>query len=216
MWVDYKSLPLMYQDDDLDIKAEKPHYNVSPDMFMPVIYEKGKPKIELMQWGYVPFWEKSIHGHKLINARAETLAEKPAFKKAFQFQRCLIPANGFFEWHSEDKEKTPYFIHLKDRDLFTFAGLYESTEDENGKEVKTYTIITTEPNRLMAKIHHRMPVIMHKDEERMWLDHSITEPEKLERFLKPYPAEEMEAWVVSSLVNNPRNDIPNIIEKVKD
>lgn len=206
----------------------KPRYNIAPQQENPVIV-KGKlsgegarqhsngRQLEVMQWGLVPNWAKDPKiGYKMINARAESVAEKPSFRDPFKKQRCLVPANGFYEWPVDPKNpkrKIPLFVHLKNDDLFAFAGIWSLWgEDENLK--KTYSLITTEPNPMLAKYHDRMPVILSRDEEDQWLDpeSSVTDLQKL---LDPYPAKKMEAYEVSTLVNKPANDTAENIKPVK-
>lgn len=216
---DSAGLPMVYDNvkDEVKYVVNNNRWNVAPSAMMPIIVDEGAPHIEIAKWGLVPFWESHEAGAMhIINARADSVATKPAFKKAFQLQRCLVPASGFFEWHSSEKEKVPYFIHLKHRRHFSFAGLYEETENKDGDKLKTYTIITCEPNILMKKIHNRMPVILRKEDESRWLNHKETDTHVLQSYLKPYDAHDMEAWIVSHTVNNPRNDVKEIIEKVLD
>ncbi len=144
----------------------------------------------MMRWGLIPSWAKDASGAgRMINARAETVAEKPIYRTALRSRRCLVPANGFFEWRRAGTSRTPYFIRMKDESLFAFAGLYDSWRDPNGVTVMTYTIITTEPNALVATIHDRMPVILHREDENRWLDPDITDPGALVPLLRPHPAE---------------------------
>ena len=193
----------------------KPRYNIAPQTENPVII-KGHPSTPLrmtnhivpMQWGLVPHWAKDPKiGYKMINARAESVAEKPSFREPFKRQRCLVPANGFYEWPVDPKNpkrKVPLFVHLKNDDLFTFAGIWSIWgEGENLK--KTYSLITTAPNPMLAKYHDRMPVILSRDEEEHWLDPD-TNISDLQKLLDPYPAKEMEAYEVATLVNKPVND----------
>ena len=190
-----------------------PRYNVAPSQDMPVVVHHDRNHVELMRWGLVPFWAKDEKiGYKMINARAETLAEKPSFRKALALKRCIIPADGFFEWMKLDREKIPYYISLKNHSLFGFAGLYDIWHDKQGKELKTYTIITTEPNTVMKPIHDRMPVILEKGDEEAWLNPDETDPERLLPLLHPYPAHDMEAYPVSRLVNSPKHDTKEVIE----
>jgi putative SOS response-associated peptidase YedK len=189
------------------------HYNVAPGLIMPVITRNSPNKIVLMKWGLVPSWSKDLKSaYKMINARAEGISEKPAFRKAIRYQRCLIPASGFYEWKKAGDDKVPYYIQVKGVELFAFAGLYETWKDVEGKEFKTYAIITTEPNSLMEPIHNRMPVILHKKDEGMWLDKEVTDSEQVLPLLKPYPAKDMTAYVVSKAVNSPRNDTDKVIQ----
>ncbi len=196
-----------------DMVDYDPHYNIAPGLSNPVVLALSPNHVELMRWGFMPFWGKSAKD-ELINAKAETIAEKPTFKKAFQFQRCIIPASGFYEWQRDGKEKRPFYIHLKDEKIFGFAGVYRVRKDDEGKEIKGYAIVTTTPNELMEPIHNRMPVILNKEDEHLWVSHDETEPERLLTLLKPYPTEKMEAYVVSTLVNSPANNTPKVIEEI--
>lgn len=152
----------------------------------------------------------------MINARAETLSEKPAFRAAFKYRRCLIFANAFYEWQAQpgEKSKQPHLIRLKSQAPFAFAGLWERWQPADGSEVLSATIITTEPNDLMAPIHNRMPVILPRNSYTQWLDPAPQPPERFQDLLKSYPAEEMEAYPVSTLVNSPGHDRPDVLEKV--
>jgi putative SOS response-associated peptidase YedK len=149
-----------------------------------------------------------------INARSEGIEAKLLFRGSFNNQRCLVPANGFYEWDKKGKEKVPYFIHLKKRELFAFAGLWDYWKDAEGKEFKSYTILTCKPNSLIAKIHDRMPVILPLDKEKIWVDVQ-SKQELLKNVLIPYPESEMEAFPVSTLVNKPQNDGKNLVLKIK-
>lgn len=191
-------------------------YNVAPTDEMPVVVEPTEEEREalMMKWGLVPRWAKP-GGKKPptpFNARAESLSEKPMFRNLIKNRRCLVPANGFYEWKQVGGAKQPYYITLPDEPMFAFAGLYDEFADEDGEVLRSYTVITTEPNELMAELHNRMPVILHRDDEEEWLDPDVTEPRQVERLLRPYPAEEMEAVPVSRAVNNVRNDGPQLIE----
>jgi putative SOS response-associated peptidase YedK len=189
-----------------------PHYNVTPGLRMPVVVRNSPNSVELMKWGLVPSWSKEPRvKFSTINARAETITSSPVFRTPFRSSRCLVPASGFFEWQATTEGKLPYFIHLKDTELFTFAGLYDVWKDAEGKEFPTYTIITTTPNSLMAPIHNRMPVILKHEDEDVWLD-KAADTTRLLSLLVPYPVEEMEAYRVSRAVNNPRNDSEELIQ----
>lgn len=190
-----------------------PRYNVTPTQVMPVF---DQPKhVELVRWGLIPFWAKDPNvGYSMINARAEGIAEKPSYRKPFRFQRCIIPADGFFEWKQTKDGKVPYYFKLKRGGLFGFAGLYDLWKDPHGHEVNSYTIITTTPNELVGNVHDRMPVILRRDDEDDWLNPDIVEPERLEHFLHPYPAAEMDAYAVSTLVNSPKNDAASLVTPV--
>ena len=180
-----------------------PNYNVAPTQgAAAVIAESGRRKLEMLHWGLIPSWAKDpALGNRMINARAETVAEKPSYRKAFKERRCLILADGFYEWQKTDDGKQPFYIRMEDESPFAFAGLWESWQ--NGKEIRSCTIITTAPNEVAAPIHDRMPVIVHPEDYEMWLDPDFDEREPLTTLLKPFPAEAMEAYPVSRRVNRP-------------
>jgi putative SOS response-associated peptidase YedK len=197
-----------------------PRYNIAPTQLVAVIANNGKNMLEFYRWGLIPSWAKdSKAGSRMINARAETLAEKPAFRTAFKRRRCLIPADGFYEWRLPAKNadapgrktKTPIYLRLKSGEPFAFAGLWETWQPEGGEPVLSCTIITTTPNSLVEKIHDRMPVILKPEAYEQWLAQGEQAPEKLARLLKPYPASGMTAYAVSPLVNSPAVDTPEII-----
>lgn len=195
---------------DLKINEDlKPRYNIAPTQRIAAVLNKIPKELSFVKWGLIPFWakDKSI-GVRLINARAETIDEKPAFKNSFKSKRCLIFADGFYEWKvSSGKMKTPYFVKLKTGEPFTFAGLWDSWFDkENNTNLTTATIITTEPNELMKDIHNRMPVILSKEFRELWLDNDFHDLKYLSSILLPYPAEEMESYETSLRVNNTNYD----------
>ena len=164
----------------------------------------------------IPSWAKDpAIGNRLINARAETLADKPSFRTAFKRRRCLIPADGFYEWRKDPGGKTPMYIRLKSGDPFAFAGLWEAWHSAEDETLLTCTIITTTPNSLMEKIHDRMPVILKPDAYDRWRDPAEQEPGKLSGLLKPYPASHMTAYAVSKRVNKPENDSPELVVPAK-
>jgi putative SOS response-associated peptidase YedK len=209
-----------FEIDESDIEflnSLEPSYNIAPSQRNPVITKHSPNHIEVMRWGLIPFWAKDLSiGYKMINARAEGIESKTSFRKAFKYQRCLVPASGFYEWRVTDSGKVPYLIHLKKQPLFAFAGLYEMWKDVEGKEIKSYTIITTQPNDLMATIHNRMPVILNKEDEELWLNPDVVEPERLLSLLTPYPEKEMEAYPISTKVNSPKNNEPSITQEVDE
>ena len=192
----------------------KPSYNIAPGQYVPVIVrDEDHNKVKLMRWGLVPSWaEDPSIGNRMINARCETLAEKPSFKHLLSSRRCLIPANGFFEWRREGKRKVPMRVTRKDREPFLFAGLWDVWRQPEGGELFTFTIITTEANSLLRPIHNRMPVILNNLAAAQWLDPVFTTAKTLEILSQTLPAESMEAYEVSLLVNDPRNDSPACIE----
>jgi putative SOS response-associated peptidase YedK len=189
-----------------------PNYNIAPTQEVAAVVEEDeKRKLEMLHWGLIPSWAKDPSiGNKMINARAETVAEKPSFRRAFKVHRCLILADGFYEWKKTDGGKQPYHVKMEDGSLFAFAGLWETWQ--NGEEIRSCTIITTDANDLMSEIHHRMPVILHPEDYAMWLDHDFEEKEVLTTLLKPYPADVMEAYPVSRRVNKPSNNEPSVLE----
>ncbi len=194
-----------------------PHYNIAPSQPVLSLMRDGKgSRAGFLRWGLIPSWanDEAI-GNRMINARAETLAEKPSFKRALQKRRCLILADGFYEWKAEGKKKTPMFISLKSRKPFGFAGLWETWKAPSGEAIHSCTIVTTTPNAMMAAIHNRMPVILSREAETSWLDRTIDDPQTLLPLLEPYADSEMVAYEVSPLVNSPRNDVPTCIEPVQ-
>ena len=182
-----------------------PSYNVAPRQPTAVIMEDGKRKIVSMQWGLVPSWSKDPKiGYKMINARAETIHEKPSYKNAFIHRRCLIIADGFYEWITQGKTKTPLYIYLENQEPFAMAGIYELWKSETGEVHKTCSIITTEANAFMKQIHHRMPVILDKKDHDAWLAPDYDE-QRLRSLLKPYTGL-MKCHEVTTLVNSPSHD----------
>jgi putative SOS response-associated peptidase YedK len=191
-------------------------YNVAPTQTMPVITRHSPNHLELMRWGLIPSWAKDPSiGSKMINARAETVAEKPSFKRSLERRRCLIPATGFYEWKQTEDGKVPHYIHLTDEPIFAFAGLYENWRAPDETWIRSYTIITTTANDLMAPLHNRMPVIIDQEDEDLWLDPDATETERLLPLLRPYPARKMAAHPVSRTVNSPANESPTLIAPAK-
>jgi putative SOS response-associated peptidase YedK len=193
----------------------QPSFNVAPTDNVAVVLNNGVKQLVAMRWGLVPFWATDPKiASKHINARAETLTVKPAFKDAFKRRRCLVVADGFFEWQKQGATKTPLFIHLEPERPFGFAGLYEIWTPPLGEKLVTCTIITTEPNELVRPIHDRMPVILPKDAEDFWLDSALEDHTRLLDLLQPYQASDMSAFTVSKLVNSVKNNSPECIEPV--
>lgn len=191
-----------------------PRYNIAPTQGVPVITNNGENKLDFYTWGLVPFWAKDPSiGSRMINARAETINEKPFFRNAFKHRRCLILADGFFEWQKlpDGKTKIPTYIHLKDGKPFAFAGLWEDWHSPDGSQILSTTIITTQPNELVKPIHNRMPVILPEDGYETWLTPGEVDTRTLVPLLIPFDADHMDAYPVSRLVNNPRNDSPDCI-----
>ncbi|MBI1855983.1 MAG: SOS response-associated peptidase [Chloroflexi bacterium] len=191
-----------------------PRFNIAPTQPVLVIPNNTKNKADFFIWGLIPSWAKDpAIGNKLINARGETLAEKPSFRGSYKYKRCLILADGFYEWKSVPgtKTKIPHFIHLKTGKPFAFAGLWDEWHSTDGSFVRSCAIITTAPNKLMTTIHNRMPVILESQNYADWLDSAPRTPESLQSLIRPFPAELMEAYPVSTLVNSPANDRPECI-----
>src|SRR5581483_8145638 len=197
-----------------DLKAS---YNIAPTNQVAVVVSDGKKRLIQMRWGLVPSWAKDLAiGNKLINARAETITEKASFRAAFKKRRCLVVADGFYEWQQLGDGKRPVYIRLKSGKPFGMAGLYEVWHPPTGEDVTSCAIITTQANELMQPIHERMPVIIPKEIEDLWLDSTVQDVEVMRNLLKPYPAEEMEAYPVSKRVNSPGNNSPECIKLLID
>jgi putative SOS response-associated peptidase YedK len=191
-----------------------PRYNIAPTQPVAVVPNDGKNRLDYFTWGLIPSWAKDPSiGNRMINARAETLQEKPSFKAAFRRRRCLILADGFFEWRQDpgQKSKTPMYIRLKTKQPFALAGLWETWNAPDGSRILSCTIITTEPNELMQPIHNRMPVILPESAYPAWLSPQEADPAMLQPLLTAYPAEAMEAYPISRLVNSPDNDVREVI-----
>ncbi len=196
----------------------QPRYNIAPSQPIPIVKDAESRAVALYRWGLVPFWADDPDiGNRMINARSETVSEKPSFRAAFKYRRCLILADGFFEWHAEEKgaPKTPYLFKLNNDQPFTFAGLYEHWEPPQGGELHTCTILTCPPNDLVSHYHSRMPVMLGEEARWQWLDEGQKEGALLD-LLEPYPAEEMKCFPVSREVNSPQNDRPEVLTPVED
>jgi putative SOS response-associated peptidase YedK len=192
-----------------------PRFNIAPTQQVAAIQlHDGKRELSFLHWGLIPSWadDPSI-GNRMINARADGVADKPSFRSAFKKGRCLVVADGFYEWKKSGTKKQPYFIRLKDERPFTFAGLSEHWHRDD-QTIDFCTIITTDPNDLMADIHDRMPVILPSEDYDLWLDPEFQDKAKLLSMLKPYPADEMTAYPVSTLVNSPKNEKKECVESV--
>lgn len=193
-------------------------FNIAPTQMIPVVLEsKGARLVNQLRWGLIPSWAKDDSiGSKLINARAETLAEKPSFKNAFARRRCLIPASGFYEWQKQAKgAKQPFYFYLQDKPVFGFAGLWESWIDKmTGEELETCTIITTTANEVLEPVHERMPVILKPENYDLWLDEKEKNTDRLQRLLAPYPPDEMAAHAVSRAVNVVSTDAEELIAEI--
>jgi putative SOS response-associated peptidase YedK len=193
-------------------------YNIAPTQAILAVANNHADRFEHFHWGLIPSWAKDpAIGNRMINARAETLAEKPAFRTALRRRRCLVPADGFYEWKkdpSDAKTKTPMHVRMKTGDVFAFAGLWEAWHSPDGSVIPSCTLITTQPNELMADIHDRMPVILKREDYRKWLEPKELAADEVVDLLKPYPAAEMEARAVARTVNNPKNDSPACLDSM--
>ena len=198
----------------------KPRWNIRPGQSNPVIVNQGNRKIELMTWGLIPhFATNEQYKYKTINAKAETVHTLSTFRHSFVRKRCLVPATGFFEPDKINFVKQPYpwhYFKMKDNSIFSFAGLYDIWKDKNnGKEIHSYSIVTTTPNEVVGKYHDRMPVILKREDEEKWLNPNIVEASQLRPLLKSFPDEKLEEWEIGAAARNPINDYPEVIEKVK-
>ena len=193
-------------------------YNVAPSQLALVITDKNPSELQLYKWGLIPSWAKDISiGNKIINARSETLREKPSFRNLIKRKRCLVISDGFYEWKKyENGSKTPYRICLKDEGLFSFAGLWDSWTDENtGEIIDSFTIITTSANSKVAPIHDRMPVILEQEEEKIWLNMQ-TDPVEIDSVLDQFSVDNIKVYQVSKLVNSPVNDNSGILNPIEE
>jgi putative SOS response-associated peptidase YedK len=193
-------------------------YNISPSTVNPVIIRNSPNSLVLMKWGLIPFWARDPKiGFRMINARVEDIENKPAFRKPIRSQRCLIPATGFYEWKRLNlegiEEKVPFYIYLKKQEIFSFAGVYDVWTDAEARRIYSYAIITTSANEMMRSIHDRMPVILDMENEDRYLDKNTKLSEILE-ILKTSDTKKMSSYPISKLVNDPRNDTPEIIKKL--
>jgi putative SOS response-associated peptidase YedK len=194
----------------------QPRFNIAPSQMIDVVFEPETERIiSQLKWGLVPSWAKDSEiGNRMINARAETLTEKPSFREAFRSRRCIIPASGFYEWQKTNRgAKQPFYFYLKEKEVFGFAGLWESWIDKaTGEELETCTIITTEANEVLKPVHERMPVILKAENYDEWLDAKEKNTVKLHKLLVPYPANEMSSHAVSRSVNIPDSDSEELIQ----
>lgn len=207
------ALPLAAIPEDL-----LPRWNIAPTQGVAALYREDGLRFDLMQWGLVPEWAKDPSiGNRLINARSETLDEKPSFRDSFRDRRCLVVADGFYEWKASSSgrgPKTPFFIRLKNGGVFTFAGLYARWHRRDRSDLVTCAIVTCEPNELLAEVHDRMPVILPEANRDAWIDPGHREPESLRALLRAFPAEQMEMYPVSRHVNSTTHDDPACVERV--
>jgi putative SOS response-associated peptidase YedK len=192
-----------------------PRYNIAPGQMVPVIIGNSSHHLVLMRWGLIPHWAKDQKvGYKMINARVETLTQKPAFRGLLRSQRCLVPASGFYEWKPEERAKTPYYIHPTGAWFFAFAGLYDVWTNPEGKEISSFTIITKAADTVVAQLHHRMPVILARELEDDWLDPTITEVKTILAMLQQSSGISLTTYPVSRMVNSASVDTHALIEPV--
>lgn len=191
-------------------------YNIAPSQsVLSVINDGVRNRLGYLRWGLIPFWAKDEKaGYKMINARAETIDEKASFRNAYKKKRCLIIADSFYEWKKTPERKIPMRIKLKNHAPFGMAGLWESWKSPEGISIYSCSVITTVPNELMTSIHDRMPVILKPEDEKDWLNPSINDPAYLQRYLKSFDSEQMEAFEVSTDVNSTKNNTPNLIQQI--
>ena len=191
-----------------------PRYNIAPSQQIAVVRQQngGDRELSFLQWGLIPSWSNNrAIGYKMINARSETVHEKPSFKQAYSFRRCIIPASGFYEWEHTETTKVPHYIHLVGGDIMSLAGLWEKWKSPTGNELQTCTILTTTANSLVKRLHERMPVILHQEEIDLWLRRDIDDVNYLQKLFHPYPADQLEEYVVSQDVNSAQNDFPSLL-----
>ncbi len=205
----------------VDVPPLKPRYNIAPSQTVPAVRlkpggNKTRREVVLLRWGLIPSWAKDAAiGNRMINARAESLAEKPVFRAALRRRRCLIAADGFYEWQATGRSKQPYFIRFRDDRPFAFAGLWDSWEGADHKAIDSCTIITTAANELIRPIHDRMPVILAPEAYEVWLDMAVENMDTITSLLVPFYSKEMEAYPVSTLVNKATHDEPGCIEPLE-
>ena len=192
-----------------------PRYNIAPGQDVPAVIrnrETAARESRRFRWGLVPFWAKDpTIGNRLINARAETVAAKPAFRRPLRERRCLILADGFYEWEQRGRGKQPWYIRMRDSRPFAFAGLWDRWQPASDEPIETCAIVTTEPNEVIGRVHNRMPAILSPEAYGLWLDPTFQDVEGVQAVLRPFPAEEMVAFPVGTQVNSPVHDSPDLI-----
>ena len=198
-----------------EVPAVEARYNIAPTQDILAVYESPDGReMTFYKWGLIPSWAKDASmGARLINARSETAAEKPAFRAAFKQRRCIIPADGFYEWQRIEGRKQPFFFRMRDERPFGFAGLWERWEGEGGRVLNSCAILTTEANEVLRPVHDRMPVILHPEDYELWLDSDVRKLDLVKEVLRPYPAGEMTGYPVGASVNSPRNQGAGLVER---
>jgi len=190
----------------------RPRYDIAPTQDVPIVIGRGSRSLVMMRWGLVPFWAKDLKvGNRMINARSETVSTRPAYRVPLKDRRCIVPTTGFYEWKRAEGGKVPYLVRLKDEGLFGMAGLYDRWLSPQGEEVLSFTILTTAANDLMLDIHDRMPVILAREDEELWVRPEPLPDGELARISRPFPSEHMEAWEVSKRVNDVSKDDPQLV-----
>ncbi len=208
-------IPEFFREYQINIPEEvAPRANIAPTQTILGIVREQDYEVRRFRWGLIPFWSDTV-STGMINARAETVDRKPTFRQSFRERRCLIPADGFYEWKREGKRKQPYRITIRERKVFSFAGLWESWTSPEGDRIDSCCIITTEPNETVRPVHNRMPVVLPKAVESLWLDVS-GDHQKLKEVLQPYPSEEMVIYPVSDRINSPAHDHPDLMEPLRE
>ena len=211
-----ESFQTLAEELELTIPVLEPRYNIAPSQMVACVRnasDNGIRECVMLKWGLVPSWAKDpTIGNKLINARAETIAEKPAFRRAFRNRRCLVIADGFYEWKREGRSKQPFYFRFRHGGSFAFAGIWDHWECSPQAPIESFALITTGPNEVMEPVHNRMPVILEAKDYDLWIDPTIHNNEPLLSLLHPFPSEDMEAVAISTFVNNPQHDDPRCIE----
>lgn len=201
----------------VEVPLLAPRYNIAPSQPVAIIRENsaGFRELSHAQWGLIPSWAKdSSMASKLINARSETVSEKPAFRAAIKSRRCIVPASGFYEWQSLNGKKQPIYIHPTDGKLFAIAGLWEHWKSPDGEEIESCTLLTAAPNTLISPIHDRMPVLLEPEDYALWLNPKQPKTDLFHHLFRPYPAQKMAVYPVAPLVNNPRYDASDCMQPV--
>jgi putative SOS response-associated peptidase YedK len=209
-------LPGLFKVPKSEASRFKERYNIAPSQSVPVVIRRDDGNhLEEMRWGFMTPWmkdPKDMFKYSMFNARAEGIFDKPTWKKAIRFQRCLVPSNGFYEWKKEDDGKHPFLIRPKDQELFAFGGVYGNWKDAEGVEWGTYSIVTTTPNKEMSSIHSREPLMLKPEDQDLWLDPSMDEPDAIAELLRPYKDGMLQMYEVSRDVNSAKSDIASYIE----
>jgi len=214
--IPYDELKKIFDLIDCQMSQLEPRYNIAPTQQVPVVRNNGDHNsLSLLNWGLIPSWSKDpASGSHLINARSEAVTEKPSFKHAIKYNRCIIPMSGFYEWSHTEGEKHPYFIHLANKAPMGVAGIWEHWDAPDGTALETFSVLTTSANKLVSKLHDRMPVILHPDSYGLWLSKNMHDAHALESLYSPFPDSLMTYHEVPKLVNNPRFDSPACIAKL--